>query len=167
MRDGPRELRRLAAMFLATMSGSDVEACLREGLGHKDHIVRMNALHGLWLLRVRGVRRLVQDTLETRTEHPLVRAEAAEGLGGFRAPSTSSALLAALEDPSPVVRYSAIHALSELGEQRAVPKLERLAREDGSRTSFGSVRAKAKSSLSRLAIKHSVARARAKGFAKR
>lgn len=78
----------------------------------------------------------LRETLCNRDEAPLVRAQAAEALGqlwGGRAESVRlivDDLLAALRDPSAEVRFWAAFSLSKVGDERALPALERLARTD-------------------------------------
>lgn len=82
---------------------------------------------GLWSLMVQ----ILSDTQEA----PLVRGQAAEFLAyNFASLRTDSrdfetgvhALLHALEDPSPEVRYCAVHALGSTGHPPLIPMIEKM-----------------------------------------
>jgi HEAT repeat protein len=88
------------------------------------------AAYGLGLLGdKRAVVALIQ-TLENPKESPQVRGFCAEALASLGDPAASPRLLAALDDPEVEVRFWSAYALGELKEQRAIPRLERLAETD-------------------------------------
>jgi HEAT repeat protein len=68
--------------------------------------------------------------VENQNEEVQVRAQAAEALANCGTEEAVVHLITALRDAEPLVRFWAAFALGELGDQRAVPELSRLARED-------------------------------------
>jgi len=92
-----------------------------------------------------------------RRESPMVRSQAAEGLGymlgrkrkgtlGFQA--AVRALIAALNDPSPHVRYSSVFALGASCERRLIPALRRKLTDRATPAGFvGTVAAQAKEAI--------------------
>ncbi|HLK88362.1 MAG TPA: HEAT repeat domain-containing protein [Polyangia bacterium] len=64
------------------------------------------------------------------SEQAAVRGAAAEALTGPRSPRAVDPLIAALADPEAEVRFWAAFALGQLGDERAIPALEQLARSD-------------------------------------
>ena len=80
-----------------------------------------------------------------------LRADAAEALAHVPHDRVVPALIAALEDPSPSVRFSAAYALGEQGDPTAREALQRLAATDHAETSWGTVASQAARSLEGLA----------------
>lgn len=119
---------------------------MRRLLHHRDHVVRINAVHGLGLARnAEDERRLVEVLLDP-DENRDVRATAAESLGGFRSARAVAALKRTVGDPSPSVRFFCIHALWHLRAVDAVTTIERRQNDRG-RTPFGTVGSKAREVL--------------------
>ena len=87
--------------------------------------VREAAAHGLqWFSDMRGeITAPLLQTLRDPAEHPAVRGQAAETVGELwylvegEDPPFIRDLLAALEDPSAVVRFWAAFALSKVGDE--------------------------------------------------
>jgi HEAT repeat protein len=109
--------------------------------------------------------------LANSDESPKVRAQAAEGLAykffrkrkgskGFKA--AVEALVAALKDPSPEVRYFAVFALGASLDRAVVPVLRRMTRDRENPTGFmGTVGEEAEEAIERIQTQ------RAKGVAQR
>lgn len=106
------------------------------------------AAYGLGILGdKRAVEALIQS-LENPKESPQVRGFCAEALANLGDPAASPRLLAALDDPEVEVRFWSSYALGELKEQRAIPKLEHLAKTDQAELpGWGTVSAEAAESL--------------------
>ena len=96
-------------------------------------------------------------TLGDRHEETDVRAFAAEALGHM-APETRhdealAALLYALTDRAPEIRFWAAFALGNLGDERAIPSLQRLADSDSeSVTGWWSIRKEALDSIEQIVL---------------
>jgi HEAT repeat protein len=99
-------------------------------------------------------------TLADLDEEADVRAHAAEAIGhladrlGEREPDALAALLHALRDPSAEVRFWAAFALGNLGDEAAIPALERLAARDvESVPGWWSVRKEANDSIAQILLR--------------
>jgi HEAT repeat protein len=96
-------------------------------------------------------------TLGDRNDATDVRAYAAEALGHM-APQTPrdealAALLRALTDPAPEIRFWAAFALGNLGDERAIPALQQLAARDSeSVPGWWSIRKEAHDSIEQIKL---------------
>jgi HEAT repeat protein len=72
----------------------------------------------------------LERTLANRSEHPLVRGEAAEALAHGHRPKSHDLLLRGLRDPSKDVRFWCAFALGEMAERRAIKALRHIAETD-------------------------------------
>jgi HEAT repeat protein len=98
--------------------------------GDGDQNRRQAAAYALgWLGDKRAVEALI-DALSDAGEAAAVRGQAAESLGNLRDTRALSPLIAALKDESVEVRFWSAFALGQLGNQKALPALRRLARSD-------------------------------------
>ncbi|NDJ52947.1 MAG: HEAT repeat domain-containing protein [Chloroflexi bacterium] len=96
--------------------------------------VKLWTIHALgWLDDPRAVDPLI-NLLSNRKQHPELRAQAAESLALLKATGAVPALIEALYDDHADVRFWAVFALGQIGDQRALPMLERLAQRDTQRT---------------------------------
>jgi HEAT repeat protein len=96
-------------------------------------------------------------TLADREEETDVRAFAAEALGHIapqkRHDEALAALLHALTDPVPEIRFWAAFALGNLGDERAIPALQRLAdRDSKSVPGWWSIRKEALDSIEQIRL---------------
>ncbi len=91
-----------------------------------DAVVAWSAARVLSRIGAPAVERLCGALRHPKAE---VRWRAGWALGKTGAPAID-ALLAALRDPNPEVRLSAARGLGKIGDGRALPELERVARED-------------------------------------
>lgn len=160
--DRSPELRQRAAMYMTRIASPEAVETHRRLLFHRDYVVRMNAVHGLglaWPHKSEDEDRLLQVLLDA-DEHPRVRAEAAEALGAFRGARVVAALKRMTNDPSPVVRFFAIHGLWHLRAFDALTAIERR-RNDRGRTEFGTVGSKAREVLRDLESRKRPLRGRA------
>jgi HEAT repeat protein len=66
-----------------------------------------------------------------------IRGSADLALSNIRDRKTVEPLIMALNDPVAEVRYGVISALQDIGDVRALPELERIAREDNDKTRWG------------------------------
>jgi HEAT repeats len=89
--------------------------------------------------------------LQQRAAAEDLRADAAEALAHVHDDRVVPALISALDDPSPSVRYSAAYALGEQGDPTAREPLQRLAEHDQADTPWGTVAAQARRSVDALA----------------
>jgi HEAT repeats/PBS lyase HEAT-like repeat len=97
-----------------------------------DQQVREAAAYALGLI---GNKRAVRPLLEAASSvHEEVRvwSTAIEQLGNLGERSAIPFLIKGLEDPSPEIRFWSIYALSELGDPKVIPDLERVASFDHS-----------------------------------
>jgi HEAT repeat protein len=129
--DPDSRLRVEAARSLGTLAAPDTVPDLVRALSADvQPDVRSAVAAALGLIGdERGVDPLLAKLADAR-EQPAVRGAAAEALTGPRSPRAVDPLIAALSDPEPEVRYWAAFALGELGDDRAIPGLERLAQSD-------------------------------------
>ncbi len=89
--------------------------------------------------------------LSNHEEDEGVRTHAAESLGLLKDRRAVDALLAALNDSSPSVRFWSAYALGEIGDPRAVPALRRLADSDDSEIEgWGSLKEEALEAIHRI-----------------
>ncbi len=106
------------------------------------------AAYGLGILGDRRALETLTRTLGNPEGCPRVRGCCAEALATLGDPTASFALLATLDDPAVEVRFWSVYALGQLKEQRAIPRLERLARTDPAELpGWGTVSAEAAESL--------------------
>lgn len=106
------------------------------------------AAYGLGILGDKRVIGTLVRTLENPEVSPQVRGYCAEALVNLGDPTASFTLLATLDDPAVEVRFWSVYALGELKEQRAIPKLEHLAKTDQAELpGWGTVSAEAAESL--------------------
>jgi HEAT repeat protein len=118
---------------------------------------RKRAAWALGFLRYEHAAPALLRTLADRNEETDVRAHAAEALGHI-APQTGhdealAALLHALTDPEPEIRFWAAFALGNLGDERAIPALQRLAdRDSDSVPGWWSIRKEALDSIEQIKL---------------
>jgi len=129
--DRDARLRIEAARSLGTLAAVDAVPDLLRALGEDDDPdVRSAVAAALGLI---GDERAVDPLLGKlgdAGEQPAVRGAAAEALTGPRSPRAVGPLIAALADPETEVRFWAAFALGQLGDERAIPSLERVAQSD-------------------------------------
>jgi HEAT repeat protein len=91
------------------------------------------------LLMLIHLRKLAVEPLVTalQTGDDRIRESATLALSNIRDRKTVEPLIMALTDPVAEVRYGAISALQAIGDVRALPELERVAREDNDKTRWG------------------------------
>jgi HEAT repeat protein len=113
------------------------KALVRTLNDHPDPALREAAAYGLWRFRDDRAHPFLLAALRDPAEDPRVRGQAAETLGYLtcdartrRYKETARALVDALGDPSPDVRFWAAFALGGMGALAAVPALQRLAATD-------------------------------------
>ncbi|MGQ0602963.1 MAG: HEAT repeat domain-containing protein, partial [Anaerolineales bacterium] len=100
---------------------------LIDAVAMPDARVRLIAIQALGQIGdPRGIKPLIVALRDSSNE---VRSHAAFALNKIGAPAVE-ALIAALRHLDPVVRWAAARILGSLGDRRALPELERLARED-------------------------------------
>jgi HEAT repeat protein len=104
---------------------------------HPDPALREAAAYALWQFRDDRAHPLLLAALRDPAEDPRVRGQAAETLGYTtrdartrRYKETARALVDALGDPSPTVRFWAASALGGMRARAATPALRRLAATD-------------------------------------
>jgi HEAT repeat protein len=151
-----------AAQTLAETPGRRARKGLQELLeSHQAAGVRAKAA---WALGFHPEGQLAVDSLlgalRALHEDENVRAHAAEALGhladrlGERESEVLAALLHALRDPSAHVRFWAAFALGNLGDEAAIPALERLAaRDTESVPGWWSIRKEANDSIKQILLR--------------
>jgi HEAT repeat protein len=129
--DPDHALRAEAARALGSLDSPEAIPALVQALRHDaDAATREAAAWALGLIGTDDVIDPLLESLADSAETPSVRGQAAESLSGARNARAIPSLIAALDDPSPEVRYWAAFALGELSAQDALPALERLAAND-------------------------------------
>lgn len=135
-----------SAKALALMNAGHMAEALHQ---HLDGASSARGAAAAWTLGRLGHASSVQPlraVLRNTSADGDVRAHAAEALGALRSHDALMDLIAALEDPSPDVKYWAAYALGEIGDPAALPALDRLAHSDHALVgSAGSVAAEASS----------------------
>jgi hypothetical protein len=144
----PRPSMRRASRHHVAASREQI-ASLVSALGdpqHPDHARAVDALVDIGPAAVP----LLSDALDQRLPW-LTAYRAAEALGYIGAGSATGDLIQALRHPNTNVRWSAIRALAQIGDLRAVLALRQMAHEDQGRTSWGeSLSGTAQSALDQL-----------------
>lgn len=146
--DPSPRLREEAARGLRLCSGDDVVDALLDALaGDASPPVRTAAVEALGVISSpRSSGRLI-ELLQDGGEAAELRADAAEALAHVRDERVIDALLGALDDASPLVRYAAAYALGQQRDARALPALRRLAAHDDAATPWGRVETCARESI--------------------
>ena len=96
-------------------------------LGNEDHWLRRKAINALSAMGITALQPLI-DALKYPSS--LVRRGAAEALGIMRDPRAVAALTEQLRDENAWVRFESARALSEIGDQAALPALQWMAESD-------------------------------------
>ncbi len=167
LRDPNRGVRRTAVGALSKIGALAVEP-LVQALGDPDVLVRWGAAAALGeISHPRAVEPLIQAVVapevlvrwgavvalgkigDARAVEPLIQAlgdldggvrrEVTWALGKIGDPRAVMPLIQAIRDPDEGVRFWAAMALGEIGDPRALPELERVTREDTSKTLWGNV----------------------------
>jgi HEAT repeat protein len=121
-------LRRTIGFALGALGSTrPVPALIRLLRADPEERVREAAAYALAFIGDRRAFEPLLGALENKSEAPLVRGQAAEGLAYQRDPRAVAALLASLDDPAPEVRFWAAFALGEVAGEEATAPLERLA----------------------------------------
>lgn len=144
----PSSLRRPTPRQYTNASPERIKALI-DALGdtqHPDHIQAVDALNEIGPPAVPAL----CDALQT--QQPWLTAyRAAEALGCISDGSATGALIQALRHPNSNVRWSAVRALTQIGDLRALFELNHIAQHDHGRTSWGeSVAAAAHSALDQM-----------------
>jgi HEAT repeat protein len=101
---------------------------LENALQHANLNVRISAMHAVGRIGDPSSVDLLLPFLQSEKSHE--RAWALGSLGYTRSPKVFEILVHALGDRSMDIKETAISALGELGDTRALPKLERIAEKD-------------------------------------
>jgi hypothetical protein len=91
---------------------------------------RSAAAYALQMVTSRKTVIALEQRVADKKEHPSVRGAAAESLAHAHRKESHPLLLAALEDRSREVRFWCAFSLGEMGDERAIPALEKLAATD-------------------------------------
>jgi hypothetical protein len=131
----PAAQERRAAMNVATAAQRERIAILVSALGEPSHPLHPRAVDDLVTLGAAAVPALNEAL---RPNRPWLTAfRAAEALGQIGDGRAAGPLLDALRHPNSNVRWSAVRALSTVGDARALLDLRRVARDDRGKTSWG------------------------------
>lgn len=98
-----------------------------------EKLQRKAAAYALSFVRDRRAARALLGAFRNKQETPSVRGQAAEGLGNHRHRPAFWDLVKGLNDASPEVRFWSTFALGELGDPRALPYLQNIAKRDKSK----------------------------------
>src|SRR6266702_854434 len=91
---------------------------------------RSAAAYTLQMVTSKETIEALEHRVSDRSEHPSVRGAAAESLAHAHRKESHDLLLSALEDRSREVRFWCAFSLGEMGDERAIPTLEKLAATD-------------------------------------
>lgn len=139
------ELRETASRVLQWSGNKTSMPPLRRALADPEGIVRSNSAEAL--ARIGGADALSSlETLLRDDQDPGVRALTVAALAWIQDPAAVPVLVAALDDPSALVRARAVETLRDLGFDEARPALERVSASDPDE----GVRAAAATALARL-----------------
>ena len=156
--DDDPELRATAARSLGELGAESAGQRLLERLrADPDLEVRRAAAYSLGLIGYAGAVAEMARVLGAADEPPPLRGMVAEALADIADPDAVAALLAALADPSPEVRYWAAYALGRLGSGAVIPQLERLAGDDSEVPGFGTVSAEAARAIASIRAREAAA----------
>jgi len=128
LRDPDAAVRAFAALALEEIGDARAVEPLIAALRDPDIDVRIFAAWALGKIGAPAVEPLIAAL---RAPDKYMRRGAARALGKIGAPAVEP-LIAALRDPNADVRWEAAYALGKIDDARALPELERLAREDPS-----------------------------------
>ncbi|RRR76425.1 MAG: SH3 domain-containing protein [Candidatus Viridilinea halotolerans] len=110
-------------------------AALTEALGNSEHPLHASAVDELVALGPAAVPALCQVLNSRQSWLSIYRA--AEAAGRIANGGATGALIHALNHPNSNVRWSAVRALAQIGDVRALLELRRVAQHDQGRTSWG------------------------------
>jgi HEAT repeat protein len=152
--DPDERVREDAAMALSLVTSDDdddaISALVEAAQRDPAKSVRIAALFALGMMCVSAAAPAVLALVANPEEDAEIRADAAEATAHMRDDRVFDVLFAALDDPSPLVRYSAAYALGEQRDSRAVAKLTALAAQDHATTPWGMVASRAAEALEQI-----------------
>lgn len=152
--DASDDVRAEAAVslgLLGTVDGPVTDALVDAVVRDAATPVRAAAIHALGMLggsrAVPALLALVEDPQAAGE----LRSDAAEACAHMTGDRIVEVLIGALDDVSPLVRYSAAYSLGQQGDARAITRLEELAAHDEAVTPWGTVASSATQALEALA----------------
>lgn len=155
--DPSERVREDAAMALSLVTTKDDNAAISAlvDAAQRDPAksVRIAALFALGMMCVSAAAPMVLALVADPAEDAEIRADAAEAAAHMTHERIFEVLFAALDDASPLVRYSAAYSLGEQRDARAVAKLTALAAHDHEATPWGTVASSAESALEQIAAR--------------
>ncbi|HJU22968.1 MAG TPA: HEAT repeat domain-containing protein [Casimicrobiaceae bacterium] len=126
LRDSAAEVRCQSALALGTLGGEQAFDALLSALDDSDDRVASVAASALGTLGDARAQPRLLGVLADRSRSSSRRGHAAESLVSVGDPTFAvPALIAALDDAEPEVRFWAAFALGQIGDERAVAPLER------------------------------------------
>jgi HEAT repeat protein len=152
--DASVDVRAEAAGSLGLLGTADspIADALVEAVVHDPATpVRAAAIHALGILGGASAAPTLLALVEDHHADPELRADAAEACAHMTDSRIVDALLDALDDPSPLVRYAAAYSLGQQGDAKAVARLEEVAARDEAVTPWGTVASSAAQALEALA----------------
>ena len=91
---------------------------------------REAACYALSFMRDKRAAKTLLAIFRNRKETAAVRSQAAEGLGNYRYRAAFRPLVAGLTDRNAAIRFWSIFALGQIGDNRAIPYLQQIAKTD-------------------------------------
>jgi HEAT repeat protein len=152
--DASVDVRAEAAASLGLLGTPDgpVADALVEAVVHDAATpVRAAAIHALGILGGSSAAPTLLALVEDQSADAELRADAAEACAHMTDIGIVDVLLDALDDASPLVRYSAAYSLGQQGDANAIARLEELAAHDEAVTPWGTVASSAAQALEALA----------------
>ena len=120
-------IRRKAATLLGKTGETEAVDLLMIALKDKHPRVRSRAAHALGRIGTSSAAKPL--TVVITDEAPNVRINALHALGKF-GESAAEALTSALADPAASARRHAIAALEKIGDERVIPRLEKIVKDE-------------------------------------
>jgi quinoprotein glucose dehydrogenase len=129
-------VRQEAQFELAARGKDSIETFARTALRNENRLARLHAIWGLGQVArtLRGPLRHVTGLLADKDDE--VRAQAAKVLGDGKRPEFYPAVVKALEDPNPRVRFFAAYGAGKLGGKEAVQPLLKLLEENNNKDAY-------------------------------
>ena len=129
-------VRQEAQFELAARGKDSIELFARTALRSENRLARLHAIWGLGQIArsERGPLRHLTGLLADKDDE--VRAQAAKVLGDGKRPEFYPAIVKALEDPSPRVRFFAAYGAGKLGGKEAVQPLLKLLEENNNKDTY-------------------------------
>ena len=153
--DPSEQIREEAALSLGFFTGQNiVEALLNSLKKDSSELVRMATIHSLGIISSKHSASILISVVQDMNEDAEIRAMAAESLAHVIDERVVEVLINALQEDSPLIRYSSAYALGQQLDTKALAALKALASSDITTTKWGSIASCALNSIEIITNKH-------------